>query len=258
MKFKSFTYLLAIFCFTGGILGQSIAASQKVKEKVPEADQAALNENKVSLVKGRVKAVYDGDTLGIEGKDKKIYSIRLQGVDAPENGQNYGKAARENLALLVRDKVVVVIVHDKDKLDRYIGSIYLNGMDIGLRQVEAGMAWHFKKYSYEQTADDRKRYAQAEQKARTDRLGLWEDKAPVPPWEFRGDDTADVRAVAPATLTGTPTGETKNAEPAVKPGSSPTRTYIIGPRGGCYYVNDSGSKVYVKDKSVCGKPSVEQ
>ena len=29
------------------------------------------------------------------------------------------------------------------------------------------------------------------------------------------------------------------------------RTYIKGSRGGCYYINDSGKKVYVKDKSLC-------
>jgi hypothetical protein len=31
---------------------------------------------------------------------------------------------------------------------------------------------------------------------------------------------------------------------------SPTRTYVKGPRGGCYYVNPSGAKVYV-DKKYC-------
>ena len=29
-----------------------------------------------------------------------------------------------------------------------------------------------------------------------------------------------------------------------------TRTYITGPRGGCYYINDNGNKVYV-DHSFC-------
>jgi hypothetical protein len=32
--------------------------------------------------------------------------------------------------------------------------------------------------------------------------------------------------------------------------SSGTRTYIRGPRGGCYYISKSGSKVYV-DRSLC-------
>lgn len=33
-------------------------------------------------------------------------------------------------------------------------------------------------------------------------------------------------------------------------GSSGGRTYIRGPRGGCYYINSSGNKTYV-DRSLC-------
>lgn len=32
--------------------------------------------------------------------------------------------------------------------------------------------------------------------------------------------------------------------------SSSSRSYITGPRGGCYYINSSGNKVYV-DRSLC-------
>lgn len=39
--------------------------------------------------------------------------------------------------------------------------------------------------------------------------------------------------------------------PAVKSGNSDGRTYIRGSRGGCYYLTESGKKVYVSDKSLC-------
>jgi hypothetical protein len=50
------------------------------------------------------------------------------------------------------------------------------------------------------------------------------------------------------------TNNTNSAEtnaPPLEP-TKPTarRTYIRGPRGGCYYVSDSGRKVYV-DHSMC-------
>lgn len=45
--------------------------------------------------------------------------------------------------------------------------------------------------------------------------------------------------------------KTVESEPIKKTDSS-DRTYIRGSRGGCYYLNDSGKKVYVKDKSLCG------
>ena len=47
------------------------------------------------------------------------------------------------------------------------------------------MAWHYKAYEREQPSVDRKVYADAENAARASGVGLWADKRPVPPWEFR-------------------------------------------------------------------------
>jgi endonuclease YncB( thermonuclease family) len=56
---------------------------------------------------------------------------------------------------------------------------------LGLRQVEAGFAWHYKRYEQEQSDWDRAAYARAEVQARAERRGLWRDLEPVPPWDFR-------------------------------------------------------------------------
>ncbi len=58
-------------------------------------------------------------------------------------------------------------------------------MGANLAQVKAGYAWHYKFYQQEQSLDDRRRYADAEKQARAQRLGLWQDKNPMPPWEHR-------------------------------------------------------------------------
>jgi endonuclease YncB( thermonuclease family) len=47
------------------------------------------------------------------------------------------------------------------------------------------MAWHYKRYEKEQTPEDRAAYAAAEDKARQAGRGLWRDRMPVPPWEWR-------------------------------------------------------------------------
>jgi len=52
-------------------------------------------------------------------------------------------------------------------------------------QIETGCAWHYKKYANEQTEGDRAQYANAEERARTARRGLWSIANPVPPWEWR-------------------------------------------------------------------------
>jgi len=45
--------------------------------------------------------------------------------------------------------------------------------------VEAGLAWHYVQFS------KNKELAAAEKTAKETRLGLWADKEPVPPWEWR-------------------------------------------------------------------------
>ena len=56
---------------------------------------------------------------------------------------------------------------------------------MNLEQVEAGLAWHYKKYQGEQSPSDRVKYSDAELEARRHKLGLWHDANPLPPWEYR-------------------------------------------------------------------------
>jgi endonuclease YncB( thermonuclease family) len=52
--------------------------------------------------------------------------------------------------------------------------------------MTAGLAWWFRKYANEQSAEDRGRYEHAEFEAKIRRAGLWSEKAPTPPREWRG------------------------------------------------------------------------
>jgi len=63
--------------------------------------------------------------------------------------------------------------------------VRVDGRDVNFEQVRAGLAWHYKQYEREQRPKDRTAYAQAEVNARKNRLGLWRDSNPLPPWEFR-------------------------------------------------------------------------
>lgn len=227
-------------------------STQTDKQKVTVVIPSATVDEKVNLIEGKVSLVYDGDTISVTTKDNKIYSIWLKSIDAPEKKQNYSKKSRKALADLIEGKEVKVIIYKKDLYDRYIGTVYFNGQDVGLKQIEAGMAWYFKQFSYEQTAEERRIYTQAEQTARTEKTGLWEDSNPVAPWEFRkGTKTKDNDTNEPAanveTTQNTPTSDNKSTTT----GNTSDRKYILGPRGGCYYVSENGKKVYVKDKSLC-------
>uniref|UniRef100_UPI0018EBCD01 thermonuclease family protein n=1 Tax=Pedobacter sp. ASV28 TaxID=2795123 RepID=UPI0018EBCD01 len=50
---------------------------------------------------------------------------------------------------------------------------------VNQEMVKQGMAWHFKRYSTNET------YARLELIARKNKVGLWQDKNPIAPWLWR-------------------------------------------------------------------------
>jgi endonuclease YncB( thermonuclease family) len=63
-------------------------------------------------------------------------------------------------------------------------------LDVGLAHISVGLAWWFRRYADEQSAEDRGRYQSEEEEARLRKRGLWVDQAPVPPWEWRSEGRA--------------------------------------------------------------------
>jgi endonuclease YncB( thermonuclease family) len=115
----------------------------------------------------------------------RSYKIRLQGIDAPEGGQAFGDRSRQNLSDMIFGKQVEVEWSKRDRYGRIVGKVLHDGSDVCLQQVKAGMAWHYKYYQNEQSANDRELYANAEVEARAERRDLWSGDNPVPPWQFR-------------------------------------------------------------------------
>jgi endonuclease YncB( thermonuclease family) len=136
-------------------------------------------------LQGRVVAIADGDTVTVLDAANVQTKIRLQGIDAPEKKQAFGQKSKQHLSDLVFNKQVIIEYSKKDRYGRTIGKIVVDGVDANLEQVNAGMAWHYKKYLREQPPEDRVSYSNAEGEARAKHLGLWVNPSPIPPWEFR-------------------------------------------------------------------------
>lgn len=131
-------------------------------------------------LKGQVVRVSDGDTIVVLDAGKVQHKIRLAGIDAPEKAQAYGDKAKDALAALVAGKEVRVEVSGRDRYGREIGRVFVGVVDANLEQIKAGFAWH-----YAQFAPAAKDLAEAQEKARAGKLGLWKNSAPVAPWDFR-------------------------------------------------------------------------
>lgn len=93
---------------------------------------------------GKVVRVSDGDTVVLLDADNTQHKIRLNGIDAPENGQPYGDKSKEYLTSLIARKEVTVEVKGKDRYKRILGVVYLGDTNINAEMIRAGYAWNYK------------------------------------------------------------------------------------------------------------------
>lgn len=98
-------------------------------------------------ITGKVVSVADGDTITILDDSKTQHKIRFEHIDTPEKKQAFGQKAKEHLSSMIFGKTVKVLVKEKDRYGRNIGTVLLDEKNINLAMVKAGLAWHYKKYS---------------------------------------------------------------------------------------------------------------
>ena len=150
---KRLLFLLFCVCFYGFVFSQKIAA--------------------------KVVGVKDGDTFVVLHEKKEIV-VRLEHIDAPEKNQPFGTKAKQFASDFCFGKTVVVIGNGKkDRNGRWIGEIFYKNQNLGKELVRNGLAWHFKRYSKSEN------YADLEMEARKKKRGLWQEKEPIAPWEWR-------------------------------------------------------------------------
>ena len=125
-----------------------------------------------------VARVLDGDTLDCDNPRGR-YRIRLRSIDAPEKSQPWGRASGKNLRRHVLKKSVRIDVLGQDRYGRYLGTVYLRGVNINGLQVREGMAWAYRRYL------DSQDYLRWEEQARSEKRGLWQDPHPVYPSDYR-------------------------------------------------------------------------
>lgn len=131
---------------------------------------------------GKAVKIADGDTFTLLMEGNRTARIRLHGIDAPEirGGQPFSRAAKNCLSDMIAGQTVTVDVRDTDRYGRYIGVVSTPSVpDVNLQMLIAGMAWHYRHY------DNTPAYVKAEHDARASRTGLWRDKKPINPYDWR-------------------------------------------------------------------------
>lgn len=224
-----------------------------------DSPQFESQESVVKIIHGRVVFVIDGDSITVLADDGRPYPVRLFGIDAPDLKQPFGSQSADRLGAKLMGKDVTLISHYVDKKGRYYCDVFLRGEDVALGQILHGMAWFSNSERCNELFDRRTLYFSTESNAKTERLGLWRDPNPLPPWNFRQGEYeryagGSVIRPIPSSAVQDPISVGKSQSPITSINESQKeRKYFLGPRGGCYYINEKKVRVYLGDKSLCEK-----
>lgn len=126
-----------------------------------------------------VLSVTDGDTIRIDYNGTNT-PLRLIGIDTPETVderttvQCFGQEASDYLKAKLTGKQVSIesdpTQDDRDKYDRLLRYVYLDGEDVGLQIIANGYG---HEYTYNIPHKKQSEYKTAEKNAETNNLGLW-------------------------------------------------------------------------------------
>lgn len=155
-------------------------AKASCDERVRFSAQRPPKAGDEGVLFGPFVSVIDGDTFKVKVQGA-VMDVRLQGIDAPEIDQPFGKDARGILERLIRDQQVVLVFDDVDHYGRIVARAWVRNVDINLEMIRRGAAWFDSGY-----ARDDELYS-AEQKARDAKQGLWSLSLEqrIEPWMWR-------------------------------------------------------------------------
>jgi micrococcal nuclease len=144
-----------------------------------------------------VTKVSDGDTITVRQTDGREMKVRFCGIDADETAKQgkpaqsiYADQAKNYLQELItssNNKVLITVV-DKDQYNRTVGEVWVNpGTDkeelaSGLLVLK-GLARVYTKYA--DKCPNVQALKHSEERAVSDRSGLWSDPNSIPAWEWR-------------------------------------------------------------------------
>lgn len=129
----------------------------------------------------KVTKIIDGDSLKVRA-GKKVYEIRLYGIDAPEYDQPYSSKAKKLVKQTILGKRVTIIPVEWDKYHRLVAIVFYNNEAINERLLRRGLAWYYPKYCKMSVCRSWKITGKT---ARKNKQNIWSDSSSVAPWKWR-------------------------------------------------------------------------
>ena len=166
--------MILVAVFAGGF-GATLPFLHEPVETAPAPAGIPHGKNAAAV------SVIDGDTLSV-AMDGHTTTVRIDGIDAPDHGQPFDTAAKEELSSLVKNRVLTINFTGRDGDGVPLADIRAGGNDLGAALLRQGFGWYREERD---AAIDFAVFADAEAEAQLLRRGLWKDNMPVSPWEWR-------------------------------------------------------------------------
>lgn len=191
--YKNLTFcivgLFIVLLFLGLFSGSENKNSDLESVQNPQNEQANVIESINPAITQTselfpVLKVVDGDTLSIN-MDGKTQTIRIIGLNTPETVdprkpvECFGKQASDKAKELLTGKKVRIEKDpgqgDYDKYNRLLAYIFLeDGTNFSKYMIEQGYGYE---YTYDLPYKYQKEFKQAQEQAKTQKIGLWADNA---------------------------------------------------------------------------------
>lgn len=119
------------------------AAADAARGAAQEAERQETERQLAAAATWTVHNVVDGDTIDVRHADGRDERVRIIGIDTPERGEcGFGPATSAMAALVDGEEVELVAGarDDRDRYDRIIRYVDVEGADAGLALIEQGLA----------------------------------------------------------------------------------------------------------------------
>lgn len=136
-------------------------------------------------ISGEVVEIVSGDTFVLDTKSAK-FSIKLQFVDAPEEGQELYETVKAHFSRFLLHKVAVVQFAFANS-GVYSGRVLVGGTDLSAQMLRDGAVWYNVPEGPSQESSERAAYLGFEKLARDESRGVWNVPGLKPVYELRAE-----------------------------------------------------------------------
>ncbi len=143
---------------------KTVDSKTGIVDLVEPNDMKSDIENSTALV---IKVI-DGDTLELDTGER----VRLLGINTEERGQKCYDEAKNKLSEMIEGKEIVLEgdLRDKDKYNRLLRYVYVDGVFVNLELIELGLA---TTYIIKPNIMHRQEFEASEKSARTENGCIW-------------------------------------------------------------------------------------